>query len=695
MWSRRKFIFSMLAGSALWIDHSHAFAFRKRVRHIAAPVGPQLLMSEYWPPAIACNFIDTFDGSLCCQADDFSRLATANVLSADPKTHTYPILGEIITPGSKILYLKVLQSQLALVIVKNKEIENEHNSSSSFLSKNKKSTEGSATQGAKFACVLVNLASAESPEIVSNTGLPAYSQLTAFATNTIKNRPIICIAGIDFDEKNRVSFYGFKNKGKLHLISSFVLSNPVKKLSFGDQTLLVLQDTTDCQVSVIDVSNLNNPHFLRTVKLPGSITEMASYGNVHTWSTSQDSDCTISVGDIRAFPQAYSKQKLDASFSIDSLAINNKYILALGNNDEENVVMPIVIDKNYTLYKQKPVSLTGYMEASVTPSKIIFGKDCAFISSGWAGVQVLKVDHSGKWSASTCFTQQKLPIAGCVAWSNYLLMAAGDLRLYDINNPKQAKLLSTIELPATIKMVAAAGSYVLCLDKSGLSLRKIDNPKKVLATLKINAEKLSFDKENHKAYLIQSEKQPATKKKTGNTTKLVELNVYNDSIEIAKTFSIIEDSYCSSADEGHVVIGNLDGLAIYKPEEENKLVCQRPLKDLAWREIILSKGNIFATAIDQNVNGFFLTMSFDGQDINVLSTTKIPHDVVAVRISNNIAYTVGQDSEGRSLLTTIDISNMTKPVIISSKPAIESASTIAVDKNLAIVAGQGFQIFAE
>jgi len=272
-------------------------------------------------------------------------------------------------------------------------------------------------------------------------------------------------------------------------------------------------------------------------------------------------------------------------------------------------------------------------------------------------------------------------------------MAANDLRLYDLSNPKQPKLVSTLELPATVKNMAAAGSYVLCLDKSGITLRKIDNPKVILATLAINAENLSFDKQNHKAYLIQSASSPG-KEKNEQATNLVELNVYNNSIEISKTFPIKEGSYCNSADEGHIVIGNLNGLAIYKPDEESKLVCQRQFKDLAWREIILSQGNIFATAIDHNVNGYFLTMSFDGQDINLLASIKIPHDCVALRISNNSAFVIGQNPEGHSLLTTIDISNMTKPTILSSKPTIESASTITLDKTLAIVAGQGFQVFS-
>ena len=448
------------------------------------------------------------------------------------------------------------------------------------------------------------------------------------------------------------------------------------------------------QATIFAVNIIASPQLIRTVKLSDEISAVANYDDICAWSAYQDNKSIVSISNLRTFPQSISKAAADGLLSVEALAMNGKYLLILGSTEENSSVVPFSIDKNHMLRQQEPVKLTGAVENNTVPSKIVLGKDAAFISSGWSGMQTLSINRKGMWSTTTCYSLQRLPVAGLATWSNYLLLAGAELQLYDLSQNRHAKLLSATKLESTIKTLVAAGSYVLCLDKSGITLRKIEKPENVLVKLAITAEHLSYDKGNHKAYLLQSSKTKDTKNKKAEANKLVELNVYNNSIQTTKTFSILEESYCSSADEGYVLVGNLDSLAVYKPDQDNELVCKREFKDLAWREIILNKGNIFATAIDQNVNGYFLTMSFDGQAINLLSSTKLPHDGIALTVNEDLAFAVGQNAEGNSLLTTIDISNNNKPKILNTKPALQSASGISTNNNLVLVCGQGFQIFS-
>ncbi len=236
-----------------------------------------------------------------------------------------------------------------------------------------------------------------------------------------------------------------------------------------------------------------------------------------------------------------------------------------------------------------------------------------------------------------------------------------------------------------------AGSYVLCLDQDSLSLRKIENLPEVLAQLPVGAKELSFDASTKKAYLIQTDSEPD--KDQHQRTKLLEVNVYTDKIESGKLFSVVSDAYCSSANSGYVLVGNLDGLAIYKPDQDKELVCERQFQNLAWRDIILIDDKIFATAVDREASGFFYTMSFDGQEITIDGVTKMPHDGLALVVKEKYALSIGQNPDGSNLLAVIDLNDLSSPKIVSVQPVLESAGSISSTDGLAIVAGRGFEIF--
>ena len=710
MWSRRKFIFSTLTGLGLWANLSAggALAFSRRLGKSANHNEFTLVVGEYWSPAIAGDFIGVFDGDLCCILDEFGRLVTANILPVALHSRIFPILGRVDNLGTKVLDFKVLpKSAIALVWNQtsgqpvgadsvppagpNRHARLHRPARAHQLSKTDKGEETGSQEG-QFGLTMISLTQPRAPHIVATIDLPDYSELHTFALD----RSFVCLAGVDTSGKNKVSLYKLKEgrKPQLELLASVMPNAAIKNIILADRNLLIVQDTPTRKVSVVDISDIYHPEIVRTVELPGEDSQLVCCGSLFALSQLEESSCVVKIGNVKDFPQAISTSKIKSLRSVDSMAMNEQCLMVLGKSGEEGAVIPFSIDNNHKLSEHGKIKLAGPidMDSDEMKSKLVLGKNNAFISSGWEGVQVLSTSRKGSWTASARFSVPKLPVAGLVAWSNYLILAGTDLRLYDLTRPEQPKLVNVSKLPTTLKQMIAAGSYILCLDKNGVTLRKAEAPQKILANLKMSAKQLSFDTQTKKAYLIQDAGKQD--KDQQQSTKLLQVNVYSDNLETGTVFTVADDAYCSSAHGGYLLVGSLNGLSLYKADQEIEQICKREFQNLAWREIILRDEKIFATAVDHNASGFFLTMSFDGSEISLLETIKIPHDGVALAVKDNQAFTVGQDINGRNLLVAIDLSDLAKPNIISVKPVLESASSVTLTNNLAIVSGRGFEIFS-
>jgi len=669
MWSRRKFVFSTLAGLAFLGDDQSSEAFfdgkQKLSLHGCKPV---LLVGEYWSPAIACDFVGALAGDVCCIMDEFGRLIIVDILPAALRSHVFPVLGRLDNVGSKVLDLQVMpQSAIALVW-------NQSNS------RQNKAPEG------QFVLSAINLSRVKAPRLVSKINLPDFSEFHALAVR----QSLICLAGIDNKGENCLWLYRLK-RDKLQKLACLMLIAPVENMLLGSNELLLTYDDSANQASLVDLNNLNRPQFVRTVKLGAQDNQIACSGDVFVLAHREGSGSVIKIGSMKNFPKPSSKLHIDALQSIEAMAMNNDNLMVLGNSAEEIAAVPFLIDKNMNLSQGRIVNLNRRINDQDMTGKLALGKSNAFIGFGWDGVQVISETAGNAWTATASYSVPKLPVASQVAWSNYLVLAGSDLRLYDLKRPAQPELVSVTKLPTTLKEMALAGSYVLCLDQDYLSLRKIDNLPQLVAQMSVCAKKISFDASTKKAYLIQDNGKKD--KNQHKITKLLEASVYADKIETSKTFSVVSDAYCSSASDGYVLVGNIDGLAIYKPDQDKELICQRQFQDLAWRDMVLSDGKIFATAVDPDASGFFYAMSFDGSEITVLGVTKIPHDGLALAAREKHALTIGQSPEGSNLLTVIDLSNESSPKVASVQPVLESACSIICTDNLAIVSGRGFEIF--
>jgi len=541
-------------------------------------------------------------------------------------------------------------------------------------------------QEGQFAITVVNLSRLAAPHLVSKLNLPDFSEFHALAAS----ESLACLAGIDNKGENVLFVYKMKG-GKLQKEATVKLIAPVDSMLLGNGKLLLTYDDSNNRVSVVDLSKSGHPRIERTVKLCQSDSRISCSGNNFSLAYATESGCFLEVGLMKNFPKSSSKCRIEDLHSVEAIAMNGSNTMVLSITEQASAVTTFFIDKDLSSLQGAVVNLHRTINDPDMNGKLALGKSNAFISFGWDGIQVLSETSTHSWTPTTNYSVPKLPVASQAAWSNFLVLAGSDLRLYDLKRPAQPALISTTQLPSTLKEMALAGSYILYLDQDNLGLRKIEDLNHLVAQLPVCAKKLSFDSSTKKAYLIQCESKKDKNQEV--VTKLFETNIFADKIETGKAFTVINQAYCLSACEGYVLVGGIDGLAVYKPSQDNELVCERKFQDVAWRDIIISNGTIYATALDPEASGFFYTMSFDGNEISVLGVTKIPHDGLALSIKGKRALTIGQSSEGSNLLSVIDLDTLSSPKVTSSAPVLESACSVNCMGDLAVVSGRGFEVY--
>ncbi len=405
MWSRRKFVFSTLAGLALWTDgQSNAMPAinrqGKQFLHIGKPV---LLTGEYWSPAIACDFIGVLTGDICCIVDEFGRLVTANILPSVLHSHIFPVLGRLDDLGSKVYDIQFMPL-MALAVV--------------------------GMQSGQLALTAINLTRAKLPSVISRINLPDIGEFHALAAR----QSLVCVAGTARAGGNSVSFHKLKKgrKWQLEKLSSLALTTSVEYMLLGEKELLIVHDDEDNHVSVVDLSKLDHPRILRTVKLGTEDNQITCNDNIFALASMQESSCVVKTGDIKNFPQANSKAKIDALQSVEAIAMNDDSLMVFGNSGEESAVVPFLIEENEKLHQGRAINLHRRTNDQDMTGKLVLGKSNAFIGFGWDGVQVLSLDKNNVWAATSSYSVPKLPVASQVAWSDYLIIAGADLRLYNL-----------------------------------------------------------------------------------------------------------------------------------------------------------------------------------------------------------------------------------------------------------------------
>ncbi|MBC7998241.1 MAG: hypothetical protein IAF58_09875, partial [Leptolyngbya sp.] len=306
------------------------------------------------------------------------------------------------------------------------------------------------------------------------------------------------------------------------------------------------------------------------------------------------------------------------------------------------------------------------------------------VASGWAGVEVLTSGQGG-WAPSYTYSIPRLPASGVASWENMVVLGGSDLKLYDITNPEHPNLVLTQDLQTSVKAIVGAGSYILCLSKTGIGLRKMDKLGEEIATLKTQGIQLCYDTVLQRAYVLGEQEKKSFVQR---------LKVYSNSLQVEKTIDLPKGVSRAVANNGLLLCSSLNDLYLYSVTDNVEQIGTRHFENLAARDFAISEQQVIATFIDQQSKGFFLVLSKDQKDMRVIGSVDLPHDGTAVAVQGKRAITTGRTPDNKSVASIVDFTTPSAPRVIATIPVVESASAVTIRDRVAIVVGRGLEILS-
>lgn len=637
----------------------------------AAPVaGPRTISRAEWPPAILPDFASVANPqgfSLFC--DEFGRMSIVDLRRpGNPKTPV-KVMGELSGLGKKVFdFTSFGPRAYALVAL---------NSDPADLQLN---------------LVTVNVTSFSAPAVVSKMPLREYAEFTSITANN----DLVCVAGTSLSGENLVTLYQAPTKGRAtepSLLASFSVPYPVAAMDVQDRTMVILNCAAQAPVSQLDIYNVaypRSPQAKEPIKLEGEFKRLARVrSTVVVSGRPVINDRLANACEARTIfldqtPRVVSSLTLEPLTAVLSSAAQRDRFLILGETKQGRKVLSIVCDKTGHLTREQVVNLPTPKGSYGQHASIVAKDRNIYISSGWAGVEMLTGGKEG-WTPVYTYSIPRLPASGVASWNNMVVLGGSDLKLYDISNPDKPSLVSTQDLTTSLKAIVGAGSYILCLSKDGVALRKMDNLGNVAATLKTQGSQLCYDPVIQKAFVIAEQE----KKSIAQRVK-----VYSNKLEVEKSIDLPKGVNRGVAQGGYMLCAALNDLYLYGVADNVEQFSTRHFENLAPRDFALTDDYVVATFVDQQTKGFFLVLSKDNKDMHVLGSVDLPHDGTAVAVQGKRAITAGRTPDGKSIAVIIDFTTPSAPRVVATLPVVESASAISIKDRMAIVVGRGLELLS-
>jgi len=657
MFSRRHFLFGSVASLA-YFDGFSAFAKAAKKASLTLK-GPHVLARQSWPPAVSADFVGTCDGGFCVIADQFGRMAVVDLQKAGEDGSAAHVLAELSGLGKRVLDLNVLGKR-ALVLV---------------------SKAGADASDQQFALVVVSLSPITAPSVVATQLLPNFSEVTALTSSL----DLACVCGLSTGGENMIATYqvsrgkapGISQTGVLSLDSTF------DDIDLQDKTLIGVHAGDSPKLSVISLANPSVPQVRSSLTLSARYTAIGRFKDVALLAGSSEANNTvhIALASCRQKPEIIAESELTGAHSVSDVLGQKDVFLVVGENGEGRALFSVAVTKT-DVAQQNVVPLGGSRGPGELPPKVAANPKLAFVGAGWNGVQAIKYSRTNL-SVGTTYKIPRLPASGLASWANLIILASADLKLYDISEPVKPSLKKSATLPTAIRAMTGAGSFILCLAKEEVQLRKFDDMDTNIASFKVNGRALCFDPLQQVAYVIRDEKKKAVAQ---------QLKAYSNALLPADSFEI-GDAYARAfAYGGKLLVAAVNDLSLYSVNGKLELIGTRHFENFAIRDFTMADNYIFATAVDQKLLGYFLVLSKEKGELKLLGSIDLPHDGVAVAGTKEVVVTVGRSSDGKDLASIINVTYPGAPKITTSLPVIESASSIALKENLAIIGGRGLEI---
>lgn len=648
-----------------------AFGLPKLKAKPVAPVaGPHTISRAEWPPAIIPDFASVANPqgfSLFC--DEFGRMSTVDLRRpGNPKTPV-KVLGELSGLGKKVFDFTSFGPRAYALVALNSD-----------------------PADLQLHLVTVNVTNFAAPSVVSKMPLREYAEFTSITSNN----DLVCIAGTSLSGENLVTLYQAPTKGRATepaLLASFSVPYPVAAMDVQDRTLVVLNCAAQAPISQLDIYNIaypRSPQAKEPIKLEGEFKRLARVrSTVVVSGRPVINDRLANACEARTIfldpaPRVVSSLTLEPLTSVLSAAAQRDRFLILGETKQGRKVLSIVADKTGHLTREQVVNLPTPKGSYGQHASIVAKDRNIYVSSGWAGVEMLTGGKEG-WTPVYTYSIPRLPASGVASWNNMVVLGGSDLKLYDISNPDKPSLISTQDLTTSLKAIVGAGSYILCLSKDGVALRKMDSLGNVAATLKTQGSQLCYDPVIQKAFVIAEQE----KKSIAQRVK-----VYSNKLEVEKNIDLPKGVNRGVAQGGYMLCAALNDLYLYGVADNVEQFSTRHFENLAPRDFALTDDYVIGTFVDQQTKGFFLVLSKDNKDMHVLGSVDLPHDGTAVAVQGKRAITAGRTPDGKSIAAIVDFTTPSAPRIVATLPVVESASAISIKDRMAIVVGRGLELLS-
>ena len=664
--SRRYFLLSSMfgfAGTLGWLQSPAGWA-KKGAK--GATSGPRLLARQDWPPAIVPDHMGV-DRGYCCFTDEFGRLVVVDLRKPGDEKHPPHVVAELNGLGKKVIDFTVVSGRGYGVVLK-----------------------GSESSDTQLTLICVNLQPITDPVVIGQAPLDKFNEVSCLTANN----NIICVAGTSFNGENIVAIYQVQPRGRTAeptLVSTWSAQNPIVDMDIQDRNLCVLEPS---QLDYINLVTPSVPQLRGSVNLDGDFKVIARFKDAvlvagTTFSDKENAassgQCVAKCISLEPTPRVISQTGLDPIASVlDACALKDKFMV-LGDGSNDRFIASLPYDKTRQLSRKQVVALPKEKGGAYgAHASVLLSNKTAYIASGWAGVQVM-TQSGDTWTPTYTYTIPRLPASGIATWGDRVVIAGSDLKLYDISTPEKLTLVTTAALTSTVRSIVGAGSYVVCLTKEQMTLRKMDNLANPVASTPALGQQVCYDKVEQRAYVLRDQ----TK-----TTSVTKYKLYSNDIVSEKTFDIPGSFVRGAANGGYLAVCGLNDISLFGLTEKADLIGTRHFENLAIRDIALLDNVIAASAVDQRSKGFLLLLSKDQKDLRVLGSVDLPHDGTALAAAKNRIVVVGQSGEGKDIATIFDISTPAAPKLVGNINAVEAASAVALKDQYGIVAGRGIEIIS-
>lgn len=660
--SRRSFVLGGLAASLQIILPSSSWAKRKKLLDIVGQ-GPHLLAREDWPPAILISHMEFLDKGICCLVDQSGKLMLA-AFDRGQGTGALHVLSELAGLGQEIIDCKIWRSKAYLLVA------------------------GAAEDQEQPEIITVDLQHASAPYIVSRTKLEKWTDANCL---TAKDG-MICAAGVNNAGEQTISIFSdMKNRqDTLTLLSQYATETPVYKMELANKHLLIVDAMKNSQLQCVSLSNPGSPQLQKLLPLNGDCQTMAAEGNIVVvcgyFAMSEEKDNNIAVKSIALQPTLHlvSQLPLDQLTSSSKIAATKERFIIVGDNADGPTIVSLKFDKLGVLSQDRE-SLPPRIKGPSGQSLCLAVKEkTAYVAHNGSDLAILQFGTAG-WTIKDEYAIAKYSASSIASWQGNVVLAAGDLKLYDITQPRKPALVSTVDLYGTTKTIVGAGSFVLCLHKDSLALRKIETLNDIVASLKISGQDACFDQVQQKAYILAN---------NHDKTALTKIQVYSNNliVEAAQDLPLNYSQVC--AYDGYLLLKGLNDLAFYRMNTEPELLGARRFTDLALRSIAMTKDNLFVSGVDHELKSSLLILAKDDRTLKTVGTVDLPNDGTAIAVSKRYIVVVGKSSDGKDLVSIIDYDKVDAPSMVASLPTVKDASAARIHDEIVIIGGRGLELLS-